>query len=410
VVGIDGATWTVLDPAMQFGHMPNLSRLVANGTRGVLRSMEPTSSAILWTTLATGKKPEKHGIRGFLVPSKTGEPVPVTSNLRRTKALWNVASEGGVDVGFLGWWVTWPAEAVRGFMASDYTWPLRKSSQGFATGVDPELALPNRTYPQELMRELEPYIKVEAEMDVDELRRLGISALPASKGYAVRDMLLKDISLGDMTGYLLQRFDPSLFSVYFDGFDAFCHIFWTVYKRYMSARAVGEEALADLPARERAIGEALDLHLSRIDTYLGRLMAHARAEDVVLVISDHGYGDNPGGGPVLRGYGDRVPRPHWHTLEGIVAAAGGPIREGGELKGATVLDIAPTVLALLGLPVAEDMDGQVLWSLMRDRFLFDHPIRWISSYEGEEQGDREPRPSAYDEGVLERLRALGYID
>jgi predicted AlkP superfamily phosphohydrolase/phosphomutase len=223
-------------------------------------------------------------------------------------------------------------------------------------------------------------------------------------------MLLKDISLGDMTGYLLQRFDPSLFSVYFDGFDAFCHIFWTVYKRYMSARAVGEEALADLPARERAIGEALDLHLSRIDTYLGRLMAHARAEDVVLVISDHGYGDNPGGGPVLRGYGDRVPRPHWHTLEGIVAAAGGPIREGGELKGATVLDIAPTVLALLGLPVAEDMDGQVLWSLMRDRFLFDHPIRWISSYEGEEQGDREPRPSAYDEGVLERLRALGYID
>jgi predicted AlkP superfamily phosphohydrolase/phosphomutase len=410
VVGIDGATWTVLDPAMQSGHMPNLSRLVASGTRGVLRSMEPTSSAILWTTLATGKKPEKHGIRGFMVPSKVGNPVPVTSNLRRVKALWNIASEAGIEVGFLGWWVTWPAEVVHGFMASDYTWPVRKSSEGFATGVDLERDLPSQTYPQGLMRDLEPYIRVEARMDVDELRRLGISALPSSEGYAVRDMLLKDISLGDMTGYLLRRFEPSLFAVYFDGFDAFCHIFWAVYQRYMSARALGEEDLARLPAHERAIAEALDLHFGRIDTYLGRIMSHARPEDAVLVISDHGYGDNPGGGRVLRGYGDWITPPHWHTLDGIIAAAGGPIREREEFRGAAVLDIAPTVLALLGLPVAEDMDGQVLWGLMRDRFLSEHPIRWVSSYEGKERGDGEPRPSAYDEGVLERLRSLGYID
>ena len=410
VVGIDGASWDILSPAMRAGYMPNLSRLVTNGMRGVLKSMEPTSSAIIWTTIATGKKPDKHGIKGFVVPGKDGNPVPVTSNLRKAKALWKIVSEAGIKVGFLGWWVTWPAESVQGFMASDYTWPLKKSPEGFATGIDSSLDLPNRTYPPELIRELEPFIKIEADMDTAELRRLGISAIPPIEGYAVRDMLLKDISLGDMISHLLERYDPALFAVYFDGFDAFCHIFWPVYKRYAAARTAGEEALVNMPVHERVLAEALELHLKRIDTYLGSVMAHAGPEDVVLVISDHGYGDNPDQKPVLRGYGELIHPPHWHTMAGIIAAAGGPVREEQWIDGATVLDVAPTILALLGLPVAEDMDGEVLHNLMSDRFLSEHPISSVPSYESEDPVDENPRESAYDDEVLERLRSLGYID
>ena len=291
--------------------------------RGVLKSMDPTASAILWTTLATGKTPEEHGILGFVVPSADEKPVPVTSNLRRVKALWNIASERGLTVGFVGWWVTWPAEKVRGFMATDYTWPLAKDARGFATGVNPELDFPGRTYPDELIRELEPYNKVESRMDPAELDALGITAVPPVDGYAIRDMFLKDISLAAMMEPLLDDHDPDLFAIYFDGFDAYCHIFWRAWRDYSRARETGPDAV---PEGDRALGRAMDLHLGRIDAALGVLMERAGDDGVVVVISDHGYGDNPDRAPIQRGFNQWIQPPHWHTLDGIIGASGGPIR------------------------------------------------------------------------------------
>lgn len=410
VVAIDGASWSVLDPLLAAGTLPNLKRLVDRGARGVLRSMEPTASAILWTTIATGKRPERHGIRSFVAETADGKRVPVTSNMRRAKAVWNIAGEAGVTVGFLGWWVSWPAEPVRGFMATDYTWPLNKDGRGFATGVDPDLDLPGRTYPPELIRELEPFNKFEGRLEPDEMRKLGIAAVPRVRGYAVRDMMLKDISLAGMVDHLLARFDPSLFAVYFDGYDAFCHIFWPAYERYISARAGGEEALRALPAADRTLGETLDRHLGRIDDCLGRVMGQAGPGDVVMVISDHGYGPNPDREPILRGYDEWIRPPHWHTLDGVIAAAGAPVVAGAEIAEASVLDVTPTILALLGLPAAMDMDGRVLEDMMSAGFQEAHPVRWVESYEGEPSDEESPLESPYDEEVLERLRSLGYIE
>ena len=409
VLAIDGASWPVLDLAMDAGVMPNLHKLVDGGARGPLRSMDPTASAILWTTIATGRNPEDHGIRGFVARSSSGKAVPVTSNLRRVKALWNIAGESGLTVGFLGWWVTWPAEEVRGFMATDYTWPLQKDPRGFATGVNPDLDLPGRTYPPDLIDRLEPYNRIESRINADELEALGIAAVPPTRGYAIRDMLLKDISLASMMEPLLDDFDPDLFAIYFDGFDAFCHIFWPTYRAYITSRA-RDASSSGISARERALGRALDLHLGRIDKALGRLVELAGPDDVVLVISDHGYGDNPGRRPVLRGYGEWIRPPHWHTLDGIIAATGGPIRSGAEIHGAGVLDVAPTILAMLGLPVAEDMDGRVLEEMLTDAFLSEHPVRQIATYETGPRGEAEALESEYDDEVLERLRSLGYID
>ncbi|MCH7813267.1 MAG: alkaline phosphatase family protein, partial [Planctomycetes bacterium] len=58
LVGIDGATAQVFDPTMKAGLMPNLARLITEGSYGVLKSMHPTASAIVWTTIATGKEPD----------------------------------------------------------------------------------------------------------------------------------------------------------------------------------------------------------------------------------------------------------------------------------------------------------------------------------------------------------------
>src|SRR4030095_11598236 len=83
---------------------------------------EPMLSPIVWTTIATGKTPLEHGISHFVaVNEKTGAELPVTSQMRRVKALWNILSGAGREVAVVGWWATWPAESVRGAVVSDHT-------------------------------------------------------------------------------------------------------------------------------------------------------------------------------------------------------------------------------------------------------------------------------------------------
>ena len=410
LVGIDGASWDVFDDLLAQGIMPRLKELTERGSKGELTSMDPTASAILWTTICTGKLPKKHGILGFVATTDDGKVVPVSSTLRRVNALWNICSQAGVSVGFLAWWVSWPAEPVRGFIATDYAWPLRKDAGGFATGSDAKVKLEARTYPPELMAELEPLNLTEARLTPQALGELGISAIPPTRGYAIRDILLKDISIGRMTQHMLEKGNnESLLATYFDGFDAYCHVFWPAYKTFAAARKEGEQALALLDPRLRALGQAMDTHLGRVDAYLGFIMDQAGPNDTVMVISDHGFYDNPGRKPIERTYGDFIEdQPFWHTKRGIIAAMGGPIRQGMPDLKASILDVTPTVLALLGMEVAEDMDGVVLTRLLTETFLKEHPVGTIKTYEaGERRATATESP--YDEAMMERLGQLGYL-
>ncbi|MDP6540652.1 MAG: alkaline phosphatase family protein [Planctomycetota bacterium] len=410
LVGIDGASWDVFDFVLADGVMPRLAELCARGTKAELRSMSPTASAILWTTIATGKLPKKHGILGFVAETEAGQTVPVSSTMREVEAVWNIAGRAGVSVGFLAWWVSWPAEPVRGFMITDYAWPLRKDERGFATGTDPAIDREDRTWPRELMAELEPLNLTEARLSSERLDELKISAIPPVRGYAIRDIFLKDVSIDAMTRHMVEKGNgESLIATYFDGYDAFCHVFWPAYRAYSAARRQGEAALAGLDPSWRALGEAMDAHLARIDASLGFLMDEARPEDTVMVISDHGFFDNPGRKPIERTYGDFLEgQAFWHTERGIIAAMGGPIRRGATDLGATVLDVTPTLLALLGLPVGEDMDGHVLRGLFTDEFLRDHPVTTIPTHEtGRRRSTATESP--YDAAMLERLEQLGYL-
>ena len=410
LVAIDGASWDVFDDVMADGIMPRLKELTERGSKAELTSMDPTASAILWTTIATGKLPKKHGILGFVATTEQGRIVPVSSTLRKVKALWNITSEAGVSAGFLAWWVSWPAEPMRGFLATDYAWPLKKDRQGFATGSDASTKRERRTYPEALMTELEPFNLTEARLAPGELERLGITAIPHLQGYAIRDILLKDISIGRMTRHMLDKgAGEALIATYFDGFDAFCHVFWPAYKLYSAARRQGAPAIQQLEPMVQSLGRAMDLHLARIDSYLGFIMDQLGPSDTVIVLSDHGFFDNPGRQPIERTFGDFIEdQAFWHTKRGILAALGGPIRPGIQDLKASILDITPTVLALLGLDVAEDMDGKVLTGLLTDRFLEAHPVGSITTYETGER-TTSATESPYDEAMMDRLRELGYL-
>ncbi|MDX1390641.1 MAG: alkaline phosphatase family protein, partial [Acidobacteriota bacterium] len=119
LIGLDGLDWDILDPLIASGELPNLGRLAAGGTRARLRTVVPVLSPVVWTSVATGKGPTKHGIMDFLARRSDGSMLPVTSTLWQSKAVWRLLGDGGVPVSVTAWWATWPAESVRGTMATD---------------------------------------------------------------------------------------------------------------------------------------------------------------------------------------------------------------------------------------------------------------------------------------------------
>ena len=131
-VAADGLEWSVLEPLINAGKLPTIARLMAGGTYGYLESMDPTYSPVVWTTIATGKTPAKHGIEHF-VYSQDGHQHYYTSGQRKTKAFWNILSDYGLTTHVLGWWMTYPAESIHGIMIA----------QTNTTGVldDPKRAL-----------------------------------------------------------------------------------------------------------------------------------------------------------------------------------------------------------------------------------------------------------------------------
>ena len=114
VVGADGLEWNVLRPLLAAGKCKNLRALMERGAYGHLSTFVPTLSPILWTSIATGKTPDQHGIHGFT----DADASQYTSSQRRGRALWNIAGEYGLSCNVFGWWITWPVEEVRGTMVS----------------------------------------------------------------------------------------------------------------------------------------------------------------------------------------------------------------------------------------------------------------------------------------------------
>ncbi|MFO0959581.1 MAG: alkaline phosphatase family protein [Isosphaeraceae bacterium] len=115
LVGWDAADWKFINPLLDAGLMPNLARLVDGGVIANLASLRPCLSPILWTSIATGKTADKHGITGFVEPIPGGAGVRLsTSTSRTTKALWNILSQSGLNSVVVHWYASHPAEPIRG--------------------------------------------------------------------------------------------------------------------------------------------------------------------------------------------------------------------------------------------------------------------------------------------------------
>jgi predicted AlkP superfamily phosphohydrolase/phosphomutase len=146
IVGWDAADWKLIDPLLAAGSMPNLKRLIDAGLRADLASLDPKLSPLLWTSIATGKTADKHGILNFIEPETDGTGLTVSrSTSRRTKALWNILTQSGLRTNVVGWYATHPAEPIAGAIVSN----LFQESQPAAPG-DAWPAIPGAVHPAAL--------------------------------------------------------------------------------------------------------------------------------------------------------------------------------------------------------------------------------------------------------------------
>jgi tetratricopeptide (TPR) repeat protein/arylsulfatase A-like enzyme len=374
IVGLDGADWNVIDPLRQAGRMPRLDRLVRDGVRARLRTISPVLSPVLWTSIATGVSPQRHGILDFVTSTgRDGEQVPVSSAQRRVKAFWNILSERGLSVGVAGWWATAPAEQVNGYIVSDRVayqllgvrpveernregkvYPPADDDAVVAATVAPEAITPADLAPFVRTADVASLSEKETRL-VDDLR----TAIASGRTYAAAALALE------------ARHHPDVTAVYFEETDTVAHLFMP----YAPPPLPGVD-----PQAQRRFGRAVDASYEEADRLLGRLI-DAIHPATVVVLSDHGFrtGDNRPRTESRPGYGIAA---DWHRQYGIVVFSGPAFRRGAVLEEVSLLDIAPTLLRLTGLPVGEDMDGRPISPAFDPAWQKEHPEAYIASWEG----------------------------
>ncbi len=415
IIGMEGASMSYVLPAVAEGKLPNFARLIEGGASGALRTIHPTESLAVWTSIASGKLPRQHGLLGFyryrfpgvqstfsLLPHGLFlqsleylgllKRTAVTSTQRRTGTFWTILSSFGVKVGLLRWWGTYPAEAVDGFIVSEYF--HRQVREQF----DPKL--PDLTYPADLFPQLAPLVVQPHDIDASELDRfvdrsvdIPDDTLPWES--VLRSSLADDATYQRVGRQLRESQDPHVFAIYFFGLDNLGHIFFRYHR---------PESFGDVNERElKKYGRAIEAYYSYLDTVLGDYLQSLQPEETLVVISGHGMEALPvsrrvaeafKGGSHLSGYHEGAP-------DGLALFYGPGIAQGAKFQGASVVDITPTLLYLMGLPIGQDMEGNLLAAVLKESLSRTQPVTFISSYHNfligpRREEDSFERPSPLD--------------
>ncbi len=405
IIGFDGADWDILEPYMAKGEMPNLARLRKEGAWGRMMTDDPMLSPILWTSIATGKTADLHGVTWFMSDGPDGSKIPVTSRNRKVRTVWNIASERDIPVGVIGWWATWPAEPVHGFIVSDY---VAYHSFG-VTGST--LEVPGKTYPPSLMKLVEESLVPPSQVPVELLLSMvNTTAADLDKDSGsgpyggpvqhLRQNISTSLLYTRLAVKLLPQEKPHFFAIYYEGTDATEHLFG----EYAPPRQpwVSDEDY-------RRYSGSLEAYWKWQDSLLGDILAQRDKDTVVMVISDHGF--RTGDERLKESAFNVATADQSHMPDGIVCLNGPGIEPGGRIHGADLYDVAPTALYVLGLPVAEDMKGHVLEEAFTGDFREAHPMQSVPTYETGpwDRGDEIVVDKAAGRKMEEMLRSLGYI-
>jgi len=400
LIGWDAADWKVINPMIEAGEMPALEGLINNGVMGNLATLEPSFSPMLWTSIATGMRPHKHGILGFVEPNSSGLKVrPVSVVSRKVKAIWNILMQEGRKVHTVGWWPSHPAEPLNGISISNAYQKAHKpygQPWNFAKAtVHPQKMGRHfarlRVHPGELSpAHILPFVPQVAKVDQDKDKRL----------VSVAKILADTASIHSAATWILENEDWDFMGMYFDGIDHFCHGFMNCHPPKM--KNVSDE---QFELYQDVVKGAYKFH----DMMLERQLQLAGPDTTVILVSDHGFHSDHLR-PSFLSEEPAAPAQQ-HRQYGIICMKGPGIKKDERIYGATLLDITPTILSLCGLPVGNDMDGKPLVQA----FEGEPELKSIDSWELVE-GDCGMHPAdmledPYDASEeIARLVELGYIE
>ena len=254
IIGFDGATFDLIRPWAQSGHLPNLGKLMAEGVHGDLASTLPPVTSPAWPTFMTGCNPGKHGVFDFIRPEGANFTLVNASRIKQP-TIWQRLSALGYRVGVLNVPVTYPPQPVNGFLVSGILSPKNATI----------------SYPADLIgryeKELGPYRVAP-----------NVQYKPGNEVEFIEDLYGLIRAQGDWALRLMDAEPTDVQMVHFIAMDLMNHALWRLmdhdHPRHIASPF--EHAIRD--------GYAL------VDEYVGKMMAKLPAEATTIVMSDHGFG------------------------------------------------------------------------------------------------------------------------
>lgn len=257
VIGLDGATFDIINPLIREGGLANIAGLMKHGVWGPLRSTIPAFSPVAWTSMITGVNPGKHGIVDGFIHHHDYRMSFVNSTYRRYKPIWSILNSLGKSTGVVNVPLTYPPEEVNGFLI---------------TGMFTPEHVEDFIYPHDLRRLIR-----------DKAGKYIFEAVQSSNMDKVYKSTHKVIDQRDkIFSYLLSSYDLDFYFFVFVETDRIQHCFW----KFMDEKSV------DVSHSERKKYKTIiaDIY-KKLDDSIGRILKYAGDDDTVMLVSDHGFGN-----------------------------------------------------------------------------------------------------------------------
>ncbi len=416
VIGLDGADWDIIDPLIKKGELNFFKKLKKESSWARLKTFKPTLSAIIWTSIATGKTMDKHGIGGWFY-NKNGKKVPLSNADKKVPSIWEINDSFGNISTVVNWFVTAPPDKIKGIIVSDR---FKVAMNQVLRNPDKFKSYINTVYPGKLYSRLYKILK--EDFDAKNLRYAKIIQSTNIPDYVEQYKIRYNENFKEVvvlkswkrfvfydhitektTEYLLNVSEQNLFMTYFRMPDVFMH-FGSLfleegYLNYINNKIKKEGEIITLEDKKEFEVKYSDVVcpiLKHKEKIVEKIYNKAKKEDAyILILSDHGFTLDKKGYDHT-GLSKTTPPP-----DGILMILGPDVAK-KEIK-ASVYDIAPTILYLMNKPIGSKMDGKPLVNA----FIFKKNIKY-KEYIKKKQVQVESSPEL-DKKTIEELKSLGYI-
>lgn len=385
VFTIEGADWELIKELVDDGRLPNLGRMIAEGNTATVQSLQPAAAPMTWTTMMTGLSPDRHGVIGYFEASQPESPVSARS--RTAPAVWEVAEAFGRPAAVINGWTSWPP------------------SPGVTTVGTPPESGPPPAHPEE-MQPLVRQVNVErSTVGADQIRRFvnvtsedlqEISAEQDNPVSLLRNALADTWTTHRAALQVYQKEKPALLVVNYSATDTVNHLFSPFHPPYREGVSYSDY---------RSYWPGVANFYSEIDRLIGEWLETLDPGTAVLVNSTHGF---QWGRARQRAWSSRIGSIPQHSAAGVLIAWGERVVPSNVRRSVSILDIAPTILGLMGLPKSAEMPGQVLNWMFEDL----HPIEGVRIDRYDEYVDREPVAApggAAPEPYRQALQQIGHV-